>query len=253
MAIELPFHTNVLLSSGGMDSYLLACLPALRDNAVHVFVNMCQPYWQKEQRSALRTAQQTGGQFIRVHTTRLDQFEDRKTGIIPFRNAMLLLNAAQYGDRIHFGVLHGETVGDKSVSFFRSLENAMNMSLTGTVRSESDMRIVTPFSKKTKADCIVDYLRDGGELAPLLATVSCYSELDGESQHCGTCPSCFKRWVALTCALAVDVCTRYPKHFLHHPAQWQTRAYWQTLCKLKYSKQRAAETIRALDLAETHA
>ena len=54
---------KVLLSSGGMDSFLLACEPLLA-GAVHVFVDIGQKYVAKERKSAQFVAKHVGAKFV---------------------------------------------------------------------------------------------------------------------------------------------------------------------------------------------
>src|SRR5690606_25260923 len=91
----------VLLSSGGMDTFLLAHhLKANGVEAEHVFVDVGQSYAQKEEAAAMFVAATVAAPFHRCSGAQLARYE-HPSGIIPFRNAELILNAAQYGDDIY--------------------------------------------------------------------------------------------------------------------------------------------------------
>ena len=47
--------------------------------------------------------------------SQIGPMEDEKSGIIPNRNAELILSAAMYGERIYFGVIKDEINSDKSL------------------------------------------------------------------------------------------------------------------------------------------
>lgn len=187
---------KVILNSGGMDSFLLAVREDWRD-AIHVFVDIQQPYKLKELISAQRIAQYCNTTLTEMRGAEIAFFE-HPSGIIPFRNAEMILCAAQYGNEIGLGVIADEVNSDKSPEFFRAMERVLNISHAAQYWTEGRLhKIVTPLAGMTKAEHIKAYLSRGGKMDALLATVSCY---DGDQHHCGECASCFKRWVALTVA-----------------------------------------------------
>lgn len=214
--------TKVLLSSGGMDSALLAQTAELR-GAVHLFVDIGQKYLDKELQAAQLVAEHAGAIFVSTKTMQIARFE-HETGIIPFRNAEMILCAAQFGTDIYLGVIADEVNSDKSEEFCTAMEAVLNISHKKQYWTEGkQFRVLTPLRHYTKSRLIADYLKHGGSLPKLLETVSCYSP--GE-MHCGQCASCFKRWVALTNALntdAFETCEPYEVH----PAKHRELAYWQ--------------------------
>lgn len=234
---------KVLLSSGGMDSYLLAHSPELI-GAEHVFVNVGQAYGLKERHAAEFVARSVGTELREMQASDLARFEHKPTGIIPFRNAELILCAAQFGEAIYLGVIADEVNSDKSPEFMRAMEQVLNISHRGQYwTSGRTFELRTPFCDTTKTELIRNYLDRGGELHALLKTVSCY---DGGDRHCGKCSSCFKRWVALTCALGQDADEVQP--WVRHPGRQHPRSYWVN--KLAgYPERRTADVFRALEIA----
>lgn len=234
---------KVLLSSGGMDSFLLAHEPEL-EGADHVFVHVGQRYWLKERHAAEYIAETVGAKLHNMQTLDMAAFEHRETGIIPFRNAELILCAAQHGDDIYLGVIADEVNSDKSVEFLMAMRSVLNISHRGQYWTKGrTFELLTPFRNTTKTELVERYLQRGGNLDHLLKSVSCY---DGNAMHCGRCSSCFKRWVALTVATGQDAAGLQP--WAHHPAHWHTRAHWEA--KLEgYAERRRGDVFKALDIA----
>lgn len=231
----------VVLSSGGMDTFLLAHhLKANGVEAEHVFVDVGQSYAQKEEAAAMFVAATVGAPFHRCPGAQLARYE-HPSGIIPFRNAELILNAAQYGDDIYMGVIADEINSDKSVDFIHAMEEVLNVSHRAQYWTEGrSFRIHTPLREHSKTRLVAWYLDDGGYAQALLRTVSCY---DGGGKHCGRCASCFKRWAAL-----INNDVPMDGHFVADPATWYTPAEWAARLAT-YPQGRAAEVLRALAAA----
>ena len=233
---------KVLLSSGGMDSWLLAHEPELK-GAVHVFVNIGQKYSAKEYNSARTLASELGATFEKVNGPDLAQYE-HSSGIIPFRNAQMILLAALYGEAIYFGVIADEINSDKSVEFCDAIQSMLNISHRAQYWTEGKQyEIRTPFRQFTKTQLVQRYHNNGGSLPKLLSSVSCY---DAGDQHCGRCASCFKRWVALVNVSQNDNWRQWG--FVQHPYTWKSEVSWNVKVA-DYSTQRANELRSALCIA----
>jgi hypothetical protein len=232
---------KVLLSSGGMDSFLLAHEPELR-GAVHVFGNVGQKYLKKEMHAAHIVAEIANAKLVVVHGTNLAKYE-HPSGIIPFRNAHLLLTAAQYGTELYMGVIADEINSDKSVEFIEAMEYVLNISHRAQYWTEGrQFRINTPYRAYNKTELIKAFVARGGSMGDLMRSVSCYSATE---HHCGECASCFKRWVAITNATGKD----QQRHFDKHPALWKPMAHWKRALE-SYSPSRAEEILSAFRLCE---
>jgi 7-cyano-7-deazaguanine synthase len=236
-------NTKVLLSSGGMDSFLLAHEPQLQ-GAVHVFVDVGQKYLHKEANAALRIATEMNAPFYHIKTAQLAKFE-HSTGIIPFRNAEMLLCAAQYGTELYLGVIADEINSDKSVEFCSAMERVLNISHRAQYWTEGKTYYInTPFRMISKSALANRFLHNGGQLKDLLNTVSCYS---GTENHCGQCASCFKRWVALTNAMGRNDWKYWG--FDNNPYEWKTLEQWDGLLEA-YTLDRASEILSAFNLTQ---
>lgn len=234
-----PRRPAVLLSSGGMDSFLVG--RRLPPGSVHVFVDVQQKYRAKEHAAAARVADECTAQFVPMDGAHIGAYE-HPSGIIPFRNAELLLCAAQHGDHLYMGVLLGEINSDKSPEFLEAMERVLNISHRAQYWTEGRaFQIHTPLRGQTKSEAVRVYLHDERRpnLRALLATVSCYSASEG---HCGRCPSCFKRWVALTNNGVTD------PSFDDDPARWRTAAEWSAKLR-EYNPARRYEVMSALQAA----
>jgi 7-cyano-7-deazaguanine synthase in queuosine biosynthesis len=234
--------TKVLLSSGGMDSALLAGQPELQDS-VHVFVDVGQQYSLKEEEAAQCVAYNNGSVLERVKATNMARYE-HKSGIIPFRNAELILSAAQYGTEIFLGVIADEINSDKSVEFCTAMQSVLNISHRKQYWTEGlAYTIHTPFRNMTKTQLLRRYMEKGGSMHNMLQTVSCYSATD---KHCGCCSSCFKRWVALANVQHSNDWKQWG--FEANPALYKTPSEW-TVTTQAYSTQRSDEVWAALGVA----
>lgn len=230
---------QVLLSSGGMDSFLLAHEPALKD-AAHVFVNIRQKYLNKELKAAEKVAELACARLHVVRSLDMSIYE-HPSGIIPFRNAELILCAAQKGNQIYLGVIADEINSDKSLEFCRAMEQVLNISHKKQYWTEGvNFMVLTPFRNMTKTQLLQRYFDNGGKMEHVLQSVSCY---DGGDLHCGRCASCFKRWVALVNVTTFNNWGEWG--YATNPYEWQTPLYWHDKCK-EYAKGRAEEINRAL-------
>lgn len=225
---------HVLLNSGGMDSFLVGFNTEMLDASV--FVDVGQKYADKERESARRIARIFELDHYELNGAYMGGFE-HPSGIIPFRNAEMIICAAQVGEVIYMGVLEGEINSDKSPEFFRSMETMLNISHRKQYWTEGrEFRIETPLANGSKADHL-KRLRDSASQAvwdALLETVSCY---DAGDRHCGRCASCFKRWVALNVATGKD----HSDMFASPPALWRALGYYRD----QYSGKRLFEIEQA--------
>ena len=183
----------IILASGGLDSFL--CWYIFCQDALNVFVNIGHKYKRKEEQALKNLMMGIKNFYVKEHRGSLiGVLEDKKSGIIPNRNAELILSAAQYGEDIYFGVIKDEINSDKSPEFIKAMEDVLNISNRKQYWTDGKtFKILTPTKEYNKTELIKMYLEKGGLVEHLELTVSCYSDTE---QHCGDCPSCFKRWIA---------------------------------------------------------
>lgn len=236
---------KVLLSSGGMDSWLLAHEPEL-EGADHLFIDIGQKYMLKERRAAMTLAEEVKATFHFLGGPNLGKYE-HSSGIIPFRNAQMLLLAGLYGEKIYFGVIADEINSDKSEEFVAAIQETMNISHRAQYWTTGKIyEILTPFRQYTKSELVRRYMRHGGNFDKLLTSVSCY---DAGANHCGRCASCFKRWVALVNATGIDNWQGWG--FVAHPYTWKTQDEWAAKM-VDYSQDRQHEVSAAFSIAQAN-
>jgi 7-cyano-7-deazaguanine synthase in queuosine biosynthesis len=200
------------LCSGGLDSYLAWKL--FVPEAENVFVRIGHAYQQREL-GALASLRARDGAF-RVTSVQGPSIGHLETpsGIIPCRNALLLLTAAAHvASRpgvthcaLHLGALDGEINSDKSPEFMAAVEDTLNVSWRRQYWTDGvQFRVTSPVRAHTKAGLIRLFADAGGDPAVLAGTLSCYAADDRDrAGHCGACPACFKRWVAFRVAGVPD-------------------------------------------------
>src|ERR1044072_5608103 len=123
--MSIPNFVNLV--SGGMDSYMVYRLFA--NGAKNLFVSIGHAYEQKEidALDALAAVDPWFG-YTKVTGASIGKYELADSGIIPLRNAELILNAAQYGNVIFLGVLKDELNSDKSPEFMSAMQTVLDIS-----------------------------------------------------------------------------------------------------------------------------
>lgn len=143
----------------------------------------------------------------------MDRFE-LGNKIIPYRNHMLALLGAQYGNEIYFGFTGGDTTKDKDFVFKAQMEGILNYFAIDQHKVNHQnypYSIHMPYKEHSKGQMVEEYLRLGGDAEQLLTVSrSCYSETD---QECGTCRSCLRKYTALS----VNGFTHAYKFFANDP------------------------------------
>jgi 7-cyano-7-deazaguanine synthase in queuosine biosynthesis len=243
----------VNLCSGGVDSYLAWKL--FTPDAENVFVTLGHKYEARELAALTRLSHSDVSFWYRtVHGPSIGRLET-PSGIIPCRNALLLLTAAaNVASRpgisscaLHIGALAGEINSDKSPEFCRAVAETLNISWRRQYWTDGVVFTVeSPVRAYTKAQLIRRFVDGGGKPTLLRATRSCYSGGDRDRpEHCGVCPACFKRWVAFRAAGVPDP-TDYLQDPVGTPVALQAR---EKALAGAYDPLRAEETLRALQEA----
>jgi 7-cyano-7-deazaguanine synthase in queuosine biosynthesis len=221
-----------------MDSFF--CWSLFYPDADNVYVDIGHKYRDKELAALSSIQRATPGFRYRVLSgATIGQYE-HESGIIPFRNAEMIVTAAQVGERIVLGVLKDEINSDKSEEFFSGIANVLNVCYRKQYWTEGKVfEVVSPLRSFSKTELVAQYLSRNLPAGPLLQTVSCYSAQDG---HCGECPSCFKRWVALRL-------NGIEQDFRGDVVQWAHRTGIVAKARSgQYQPQRSAEIIKAVKL-----
>lgn len=189
---------SVFLVSGGLDSFICWYIYS-GSKSIPVFVDYGQDYVDQE----LRAASELYGDslqtiFIDSSSAPKNKDEEELNPFIPARNLFLAsLVAMKYSpNKIYMAGLKDDVVVDKNPEAFREMSKIISRF------SKKEIEVVSPFWDKTKGDIIEMYLlRHGGPVSKLLKCHSCYRE---EEDHCGDCPACFRRYVALK-SCGIDV------------------------------------------------
>ena len=171
----------ILLFSGGIDSYV----------AYHylgkpktVYFDLGTPYTKKE----IKVITQLIPETIIDHSLNLSSRQVGQNAYIPFRNLYLAMLASKYDDDIVIAGVKDDDVSDKNEQIFDDFTTLLSK------LEDRPITVTSPFWKMTKEQVVAWYLQRY-PADNLFNTVSCYSEED--TNYCGKCPSCFRKWCAL--------------------------------------------------------
>ena len=211
----------VVCVSGGMDSAVTAALAAREHRLAFLHAN----YGQRTEAKELGCFHRLADHFRAEHRLVVDFSDLRQIGgssltdaaipvregtpvqgviptsYVPFRNAHLLSAAASWGEvlgarAIFVGAVWEDSSGypDCRPEFYRAFEEAIRL---GT-RPETDLKIVAPVIRLSKAEIVKEGLRLA---VPFEMTWSCYQ---AEESACGACESCVLRLGGFAAAQAAD-------------------------------------------------
>lgn len=197
--MSLAEHNAIaIMTSGGLDS-LVAYYAAKRRypnwNIVPIWVNLGQPYADKERESVLRLPYADEVVMFDLQVCRSKKYFYKMPTvteqILTGRNMLLANIGANFGNKIWINALKGELSSymvDKNHTFF-----AMSTACLSYTYG-NDVTVETPFLHTTKAGVVKLGLELGLTVDQLSQTSSCYDE---KLERCGVCRTCFKRKVAM--------------------------------------------------------
>ena len=188
--IDLGNQENVsktcLLYSGGIDSLIAWYMLGRPDT---LYVDLGHRYAWKE-RNAIRSLPPKPY----IIASNYGRGCERADAYIPGRNLHLVMCAAARGyDRINFVAQKGEqNTPDRTPEFFDRASEMLSFTFGRKIQ------ILNPAKDMYKHEMVKWYL-DTGLLSTddLVTTASCYSGKIGVFSHCGACPACFRKYVAL--------------------------------------------------------
>lgn len=185
-------ESNVLLFSGGIDSYVgyfyLKKTYNLKELKT-VYFDLGAPYNKREIKVVKKLIPET----IIDESLKVGDTQRGVNAFIPYRNMLIAMLCAKYGKRIWICGLKDDKVEDKNPAAFHKMQDCLNF----ISKPEDKIEIDSPFWEMTKADVVkwymenVDYTGKG-----LLNTISCYDGNE-KTNYCGRCPSCFRKFNAL--------------------------------------------------------
>lgn len=192
---ERPRGKSVMLFSGGLDSL---CAAYLMNPDILLYVPTASTYMGAETNALSRLMAHRYVDATKLIETgnvlKLDRYE-RDDMIVPNRNAHLVLLASHYGETIYLCAINGDRPHDKDPHFVELMTDLLNHMWQESPWCEGRLfNIRLPFKIRTKTSLVRAYLHEGGPPAALLISYSCYT---GNTKPCGTCKTCFRKWVAL--------------------------------------------------------
>lgn len=231
---------EVLCFSGGIDSliawhYLEFPQP--------IYIMMGHRYQTKECNSIgnLKKLIPKLNNIIYFKGPEIGRVEKGSKAYISQRNFQIALMANHFGNKIYIAGVKGDKVEDKTPEAFKVMSFAMNFVKKP---SESTIKIESPFWDATKTD-IIKWFIDSYPRAyvekVLKTSVSCYDQHTMKS--CGTCPSCFRKWISLEAA-GIKSWEWFEKDI----RKWKgIEKYKQKIKKGLYDVQRSKETLEVLE------
>ncbi len=203
---------SVLLYSGGMDSY---CLRHLYNPSVCLHIETGTVDELRERAMIFRELSEKPGSF-RLESVSLPMSGyELENKMIPYRNAVFVLLAANYGGIIYLGATLGDTTKDKDYVFKSQMEALLNyfaLDQHKMPHNDYPIRLEMPFKNMTKTEILRSYIEAGGSLEELKTySRSCYR---GGDKECGICRSCLRKWAAL-----VNNDVDYRDWFSHDPVR----------------------------------
>jgi 7-cyano-7-deazaguanine synthase len=215
----------ILCFSGGLDSYIAWHYLGYPQT---VYFNLGSRYSDREERIVKRLIPQT----IIDNSIFLGDVEKGERAHIPYRNLIIALVARKYDPTVVIAGLKDDREGDDSEIVFAKFTDFIN-----TV--EAPFSLTSPFFQLSKSEIVKWYLKAGLPPRALTATISCYSP-DEETNYCGKCPSCFKKWVALTVNGF-----NLPFHNLEMIKKYKWKAEMG-----EFNPQRTRDTLKAIQILE---
>lgn len=187
--------SNVLLFSGGMDSFCL--LNKQEFDKILFFATDTKDNSQElRQIYQMQLDKVLDPNKLVIVSLPLSSWElDNK--IIPHRNTIMCLIASNYGNNIYIGTTKGDTTKDKDYVFKAQVEGILNY--FGQDRQKVQdvgypYSIEMPFKNLTKSEVLAGYIASNSSIDNLLKySRSCYS---GNTLECGICRSCLRKAVA---------------------------------------------------------
>ncbi|GIJ29988.1 hypothetical protein Vqi01_51500 [Micromonospora qiuiae] len=225
--------SEILLFSAGLDSFpawhYLGKPPILYFDSGH--------YGGQQEIDTVRVLAAAHGMDLEISSELdLSRRATPQGDLIPFRNVLFAMLAAFRADVIWCIGVKGDHTADKSPEAFARMSEML------TAFAGRSIRVDSPFWDMTKSEIVAWYLKAGLPVDDLLQTFSCATP-GAAFTHCGRCPSCLRRWIALA---NNDIDTS--GHFASPPWNWdRIRTYYlPTMARGVYPAHRVEEFHRAM-------
>ncbi|WP_229399924.1 7-cyano-7-deazaguanine synthase [Micromonospora okii] len=180
--------SEILLFSAGLDSFpawhYLGKPPTLYFDSGH--------YGRQQEIDTVRALAAAHGMDLEIsNELDLSRRATPQGDLIRFRNVLFAMLAALRADVIWCVGVKGDHTADKSPEAFARMSEML------TAFAGRPIRVDSPFWDMTKSEIVAWYLQAGLPVDELLQTFSCATPGTAFT-HCGRCPSCLRRWIALT-------------------------------------------------------
>jgi len=186
-----------VMVSWWLDSYIMYYYAKKNGyQPIPIRVDLWQPYREKELEAIKQfdfykdIIQISVSDFVSKIPTNVD----KQNQIIPWRNLLLWILWANFGEEVWIGALHSEwhwKERDKSFKFFEDTTNLLTY-IFNIVRERTEIK--TPFFHLTKTGVVKRAINNGISIDDLKKTSTCY---DNEYHNCWECSTCFKRRMAM--------------------------------------------------------
>ena len=190
---ERKENSIVLLFSGGLDSFIAYYMlkekhPNKRIYCLHV--NLHVPYSDKELKAVKELSFKARMNVLFMDCDLRKWITDEWGYTIPCRNLLLTAIGTYFSNDVYLISQKGETsIADRTPEFFK--QASAEFSDFYGERINVGMVI-----NKTKQDMVSWYIKRGYNPELLKETVSCFERTESKN-HCGKCPSCLRKAVAL--------------------------------------------------------
>lgn len=186
---------RILLVSGGIDSTIMMTEAARINLPCELLYVMCGESYENEELLKLQTFIEKYKIPYRLNIINISGIS-RYDRFVPNRNMTIASIAVTSlgADEILLAGLKDDNVVDKNDRAYAAMSNMLSEF------SGKEVTVKSPYSDITKGELIRRFVSSNSEevnalhIAMLQDTYSCYSSEEG---HCGCCPACFRKFVAL--------------------------------------------------------
>ncbi len=185
---------EVLLYSGGMDSYVMA---HMIPEAKLLYINSGAKYSEEE----LKRVHHLAPREVTVVQGAVDLSRwERSDAIVPARNLFLVAIASFYGDRVYLGSTSGDNSTDKDDRFCYLSSDLLSHIYDCDHFDRLPVEVEAPYKQWSKKDLAVWLKAQYPQAVDgMKNTLSCYEPL-AYGGHCGQCKACIRKWAALQAA-----------------------------------------------------
>lgn len=154
---------SVLLYSGGLDSFIYN---HILQPDICLYVDINSKYTEQEKHNITNI---NGLDNLKIIVSKDMRYLEQKNAIIKNRNIYLVLEAANYGEKIYLGSTVGDGSKDKDNTFFKKISSLLSYT------SGKKTLVSAPFINYSKSELIKKYIEKDGSITKLKNIFSCYS------------------------------------------------------------------------------